>query len=269
MKPYYSEGGVVIYHGDNCETMAQLERESVHLVVTSPPYDNLREYGGHSWDFYGVAWHLKRMLANGGVIVWVVRDAVEEGSETLSSMSQAMHFKTLGLRVHDTMIYEKTGIPFPEQVRYNQQWEYAFVLSKGKPAAFNGLTEKTTWRSDKGYSTRQADGTLAQMKYATGKETRLRSNVWRYSTGFGLSTEDTCAHEHPAIFPDALARDHILSWCNPGDAVLDPFAGSGTTLVAAKLCGRSAIGIEINERYCEIAAKRLSQGILDFSGGAA
>lgn len=248
--------------GDNCEIMRSLPSESVDLVVTSPPYDDLRTYGGHSWDFYGVAWNLKRLLKPGGVLVWVVGDAVKDGSETLTTMSQAMHFRTLGLNVHDTMIYQKTGMPFPEKTRYNQTWESMFVLSKGKPKTFNGITEPTTWRSKKGYGTRQADGSIKQMEYEVGKETRLRGNVWKYSTGYGLTTEDKYAHEHPAMFPEALAQDHITSWSNPGEVILDPFAGSGTTIKAAKHLNRRFIGIEINPKYVELIKNRLAQDAL-------
>lgn len=249
--------------GDNAEVLSGFPPECVDLVVTSPPYDNLRTYGGHTWNFETLAAQLVRVLKPGGVIVWVVADATVNGSETLTSMRQAIHFRDVcGLSVHDTMIYQKTGQPFPEQTRYNQTWEYIFVLSKGKPKTFNGITEPTMWRSKKGYGTRQADGTIKQMEYETGKETKLRGNVWKYSTGYGLSTPDKYAHEHPAMFPESLAKDHISSWSNPGGVVLDPFAGSGTTCKAAKELERRYIGIEIEKRYCEIAAHRLSQSVL-------
>ena len=248
--------------GDNCELLGEMPRDCIDLVVTSPPYDDLRTYGGHSWDFYGVAWQLKRVLKPGGVLVWVVGDSVKDGSESLNSAAQAIHFRTLGLSVHDTMIYQKTGQPFPEQTRYNQTWEYIFVLSKGKPKTFNGITEPTTWRSKKGYGTRQADGSIKQMEYETGKETKLRGNVWKYSTGYGLSTPDKYAHEHPAMFPEKLAKDHIITWSNPGEIVLDPFNGSGTTTKAAKELGRLWIGMDVNPDYCKLAETRLLQDVL-------
>jgi len=250
--------------GDNCEVMRALPSESVDLVVTSPPYDDLRTYGGHSWDFYGVAWNLKRLLKPGGVIVWVVADQVEDGSETGTSLRQALHFQSIGLNLHDTMIYQKNGYPFPPTNRYYQQSEYMFVLSKGSPKTFNGLVQATKWRmeTDEVSTTRQADGSTKEMKYEKGKETRLRDNVWQVDTGFMRTTDDKSEYKHPAMFPEALARDHILSWSNEGDVVLDPFSGSGTTAKMAKHNGRRYIGIEVNPEYVELSEQRLLQGVL-------
>lgn len=250
--------------GDNCDVLGAFPRECIDLVVTSPPYDDLRTYGGHSWDFYGVAWQLKRVLKVGGVIVWVVADQVADGSETGTSLRQALHFQSIGLNLHDTMIYQKNSYPFPPTNRYYQQSEYMFVLSKGSPKTFNGLVQATKWRKDTDEisTTRQADGSTKEMKYEKGKETRLRDNVWQVDTGFMRTTDDKCAYKHPAMFPEALARDHILSWSNEGEIVLDPFSGSGTTAKMAKHNGRRFIGIEVNPEYVEIANKRLEQGVL-------
>ena len=250
--------------GDNCEVMRTLPSESIDLVVTSPPYDDLRTYGGHAWDFYGVAWNLKRLLKPGGVIVWVVADQVEDGSETGTSLRQALHFQSIGLNLHDTMIYQKNSYPFPPTNRYYQQSEYMFVLSKGSPKTFNGLVQATKWRkeTDEVSTTRQADGSTKEMKYEKGKETRLRDNVWQVDTGFMRTTDDKSAYKHPAMFPEALARDHILSWAKEGDIVLDPFSGSGTTAKMAKYNGRRFVGIEVNPEYVAISEKRLLQQVL-------
>ena len=106
-------------------------------------------------------------------------------------------------------------------------------------------------------TTRQADGTLKNHKYETGKATRNKGNVWRYGAGYMKSTTDKQAFEHPAMFPEALARDHILSWSNEGDIVLDCFTGSGTTLKMAKMLNRHYLGIEISPEYVTLAEKRL------------
>ena len=252
--------------GDNCEVMRQMPSESIDLVVTSPPYDDLRTYGGHSWDFYGVAWNLKRLLKPGGVIVWVVGDRVVDGSETLSSMAQAMHFKGIGLRLHDTMIYQKEIYLPKNDDRYEQAFEYSFVISKGKPKTFNAIMERCAKAGQKiaSCSQRQATGETSVL-HGEGKaykEEKPKPNVWSYRTGHNHSTKDAIAFQHPAMFPEPLARDHILSWSNEGDIVLDPFSGSGTTAKMAKHNGRRWIGIEVNPEYVEIANKRLEQGVL-------
>jgi DNA modification methylase len=250
-----------IIHDDNCTALRSFPDESIDLVVTSPPYDDLRTYGGLSWDFEGVAKELTRVLKKGGVIVWVVGDATVNGSETLSSMKQAIYFKEeCGLCLYDTMIWEKAS-RIPTEGRYYNVVEYMFVISKGKPKCLEfikdhrnvtaGARKQKDAVINKGANVKKSKGTLV-----TGEFSR-RSNIWRYPTG-GNGTD------HPAIFPEALAKDHIRSWSKEGDIVLDPFAGSGTTLKAAKELGRHYIGIEINEDYLPIIERRLAQEFLSF-----
>jgi DNA modification methylase len=251
--------------GDNCDVLGTLPRECIDLVVTSPPYDDLRTYGGHSWDFYGVAWQLKRVLKPGGVIVWVVNDKTEDGSETGSSFKQALHFREIGLRLHDSMVWEKTGGSLClNHNRYEPTSEFMFVLSSGKPNTFNGLRLpcKSFGRGYPGGNTRQGGDT--QRGHNTPRpisEDKLKGNVWGYDGNYNGS-KDKIAFNHPAPFPEALAADHIRSWSNEGDIVLDPFNGSGTTTKMARELGRRYIGIDVNEEYCQIARKRLEQQLL-------
>ena len=254
--------GVTLIHGDNCDVMGQLPKESIDLVVTSPPYDDLRTYGGHSWDFYGVAWQLKRVLKPGGVIVWVVADATKDGSESGSSADQAKHFRRLGLKQHDTMIWEKPNGPFPDPVRYFQAWEFMFVFSKGGPKTFSPLKKKNVTAGKTLGATYRRNGN-GDSVVSTSNEGKTRNPEGvRLNRWLVVNSDNS---EHPAVFPEALARDHILSWSNEGDVVLDPFNGSGTTTKMAKVLGRTAIGIEINEEYLPIAANRLRQGVLQFT----
>lgn len=243
-----------IFTGDNVAVLKTWPDACIDLVVTSPPYDNLRTYGGHTWDFAGVARELTRVLKPGGVIVWVVADATVKGSETLTSMRQAIHFKDVcGLNVHDTMIWEKTGSgAIGSQLCYGQNYEFAFVFAKGRPRAINlicdrenvvktGLVKVNGGIGDNGESVSQ--------RVIERKPFGKRTNIWR------INQQQNS--DHPAPFPLALARDHILSWSNEGDVVLDPFAGSGTTCLAAKELGRRYVGIEINAEYVEIINRRL------------
>ena len=247
-----------VFTADNVATLSTFPDACIDLVVTSPPYDNLRTYGGHAWDFEGVARELTRVLKPGGVIVWVVADATVNGSETLTSMRQAIHFKDVcGLRVHDTMIY-KTNKPPQNGNRYEPCWEYMFVFSKGAPAKWNAQREKTIapGASNKG-GMRSKNGEMKARTYnnRTG-ETKVRENIWYLPRSPHSDGKER--HGHPATYPMDLATLHILSWSNEGDVVLDPFAGSGTTCVAAKELGRRFLGIEINPAYVEICARRLA-----------
>lgn len=267
MKPYYQEAGITIYHGDAREVLPTLE--PVDLTVTSPPYDNLRQYGGHGFEFQPIAEGLYKATKTGGVLVWVVGDQTIDGSETGSSFRQCLAFKDIGFRIHDTMIYQKDGLSFPETNRYYPSFEYMFILTKGAPLTVHLLADRknTTAHTLKRSTQREADGSIRR-HHGFGQHVSpalsVRKNIWSYGVGFMKSAKDAYIFKHPAIFPEALASDHIQSWSNPGDTVLDPFMGSGTTLRAAKDLNRKAIGIEIEEKYCEIAAKRMSQSVLDF-----
>ena len=249
-----------IIPGNCIDSMQKLSDECVDLTVTSPPYDNLRDYKGYSFDFEDIAKELFRVTKEGGVVVWVVGDAVKEGSETGTSFRQALYFKDeIGFTLHDTMIYQKDGVPFPEINRYIQAFEYMFVLTKGAPKTFNPI--KVPTKGYKGHTprkTRQADGSFVRMKGEVGvKDDRFKHNIWKYGVGLYKTTSDKFAFEHPATFPEGLARDHILSWTNKGDLVLDPMCGSGTTCKMAKMYNRNFIGMDISEEYCKIARRRV------------
>lgn len=253
--------------GDNVETMQAFPDGCIDLVVTSPPYDNLRAYGGHSWDFEGVAQQLWRVIKPGGVVVWVVNDKTEDGDETGSSFRQALRFKEIGFRLHDTMIWHRVAA-FPESTRYHPAFEYMFIFSKGQPATFNCIADRETSTGGTGGFSRmerQPDGTIRRpSRVWTRSDTAARLNIWKINAGSGQSAEENFAFKHPAIFPEELARDHIQSWSNENDIVLDPFSGSGTTAKMARLMGRRHIGIEVNPEYCEISRKRLAQQLLNF-----
>jgi site-specific DNA-methyltransferase (adenine-specific) len=252
--------------GDNVATMQTFPDDCIDLVVTSPPYDNLRTYGGHSWDFEGVAQQLWRIIKPGGVVIWVVADATVDGSETGTSFRQALRFKEIGFRLHDTMIYKKAGSsPNIHHPRYSHCFEFMFVLTKGAPFVFH--PHKKRKNSTAGVLRRpatkmQRNGKLRSFNVPTVEtpQESVECNIWEYLVGGAACCEGVGGH--PAYFPEALARDHILSWSNEGDIVLDPFSGSGTTAKMAKHNGRQWIGIEVNPEYCEIAEKRLAQGVL-------
>jgi DNA modification methylase len=256
-----------IYQFDCIEGMKLLPDNCIDLTVTSPPYDNLRTYNGYSFDFENVAKQLYRITKDGGIVVWIVGDAYDKkGSETLTSFKQALYFKEIGFNVHDTMIYQKNSYPFPPSNRYYQQFEYMFVLSKGKPKTANLLRQETKWRKNTNEvsTTRQKDGTTKEMKYEKGKKDRIRDNVWLFNTGYMRTTKDKFAYEHPAMFPEQLAEDHIISWSNEGGVVFDPFMGSGTTAKMAQINNRKFLGFELSSDYIEIANVRLESINEDF-----
>lgn len=251
--------------GDCYNEMFWIADNSINLTVTSPPYDSLRRYANLPFEkFQKIARELFRITALGGVVVWVVGDAVVKGSETGTSFRQALAFKDIGFLLHDTMIYQKSGFSFPMNTRYHQIFEYMFVLSKGSPKTFNPIKDRPNAEAGRRLrgAERQPDGSLKPLsesdKAKRVTDYGMRRNVWLYSTGAGNMAEagfsDTT---HPAVFPLKLAEDHVTSWSNPGDTVLDPFMGSGTVGVACKRLGRHFIGIEREEEYYAIAKARI------------
>lgn len=258
----------IIHNMDCLEGMKKLLlSNSIDLTVTSPPYGKLRAYGGYKFDFKPIAQQLYRVTKPRGVVVWVVGDETIDGSESGMSFRQALYFKEIGFNLHDTMFYEKAGFSNPSNNRYHQVIEYMFVLSKGKIKTFNPIRDRIIkWDSWGKNTSRQKDGTLklkkGQRKSRVG-EYGMRFNIWRYATGAGMSTRDGIAYQHPAIMPEKLAEDHILSWSNEGEIVQDPMCGSGTTLKMAIKNHRHYIGFDINAKYVEIAKKRVAAVQLD------
>jgi DNA modification methylase len=233
---------------ENClDTMSRLPDNFIDLTVTSPPYDNLREYNGYSFDFESIARELLRITQPDGILVWVVGDATIDGSESGTSFSQALYFKEIGFKLHDTMIYEKNSPAYPARRdgnRYTQIFEYMFVFAKGKVAKNRLICDKPNkWAGYKDFS--------GKLKKPV-PDFSPRNNIWKYTTSFnGVS--------HPAPFPEGLAHDHILSWSNEGDLVYDPFMGSGTTAYVAKKLNRNYLGSEISQEYCQLIEERLSK----------
>lgn len=259
-------------HSDFVSQAQIIPDNSIDLTVTSPPYDDIRNYNKQvktkkgdkfSFDFDGIVNQLYRVTKDGGVVVWVVNDQVKNGGETANSFRQALRFIEKGFTLYDTMIYMKNGAPFPEKTRYSQVFEYMFVFSKGSPKTVNILKDKKNkWAGHTNFGKRvmrTKDGELKEMPKFEISEYGNRYNVWTYSTGKNYSTKDDFAFEHPAIFPEELAEDHILSWSNEGDIVLDPMVGSGTTSKMAKLNNRNFIGFDVNQDYILIANRRVDQ----------
>lgn len=246
-----------IYRSDCIEFMKSMDENSIDLTVTSPPYDELRDYKGYSFDFENIAKQLFRVTKKGGIVVWVVGDKIKKGNKTLTSFKQALYFQQVGFNVHDVMIYRKKNTPFMRSNAYTNCFEFMFVLSKDSPKTFTPLKVKTV---------RQGKEMLPFNKGADGvnkkimgelKPEKTMTNIWDYAVGFGGSTSDRLAFDHPAIFPEKLAEDHILSWSKEGDIVFDPMCGSGTTCKMAKKNNRHYIGCDISEDYVKLAKKRL------------
>lgn len=261
MIPYINSENYQIYNCDTLDYLTSQPADSIKFVITSPPYDNLRNYKGYSFEFEKIASELVRCLQPGGVIIWNVADATVNGSETGTSMRQALYFMDQGLRLHDTMIYEKRN-PMPaskSSKRYHQAWEYVFCFSNGVPKTFNPILVKAKFGNLK--ANMKHRGQEGEIKYTQTKRneyTKVR-NIFAYNIGGGHSTTDKEAYGHPALMPEKLAEDQILTWTDPGDTVFDPFNGAGTSGKMAVAHGRKFIGTEMSTEYCDLANLRISR----------
>ena len=245
--------------GDSAELLKTLPSESVDFVLTSPPYDNLRSYNGYSFDFETIAKELYRVLKVGGSMVWVVGDATINGTETGTSFKQALYFKEIGFCLYDTMIYQKVNyVPLTHR-RYEQAFEYMFVLTNGKPKTFNpivipcknaGKLESYGLERRRSIDVKQAMRSPEGTTYKATKETKIHPNLFPYTLGKSRTG-------HPAPFPCELAHDMVYSWSNEGDVVLDPFMGSGTTALECVKLHRHFLGFEISEEYVKMANDRV------------
>jgi len=256
-------------HGDCLEKMKDIPDGSVDMVLTSPPYDNLRSYNGNNKLWNKTVWkniikELYRVVNDGGVVVWVVGDKTINGNETGTSFEQALYFKSVGFNLNDTMIFEKQNpLPTDKRYRYCDCFEYMFVFSKNRNKTFNPLLEKTTTkRTYKSSWGRKNDKLISSVgKTRTTKDFKVKKNIFSYAISKGGATKNNNAFKHPAIFPEKLASDHIISWSNEGDTILDPFMGSGTTGVACVNLNRSFIGIEQDENYYNLGVNRINEHI--------
>lgn len=247
-------------YNENClNTMSRMQDDFVDLVITSPPYDNLRDYNGYSFNFEPVAQELFRILKQGGVVVWIINDMTIKGSRTLTSFKQALYFKEIGFNIHDIMIWDKGCFTATGSlaVRYAPNYEFMFILSKGRPKTFNPILDRPNKSVGKKLSgtIRLPNGSMRRMSNI-GKSYRefgQRFAIWDIGNVKGNKAGD-----HPAPFPEQLVHDHIISWSNDFDLVYDPFGGSGTTAVAAIKTNRNFILSEISDQYCKMAEERLS-----------
>lgn len=242
---------------DSVEYMKlQLSADCIDLTVTSPPYDDLRNYKGYRFDAEAMLTALFRITKPGGVVVWVVGDKIN-GGRSLSSFNHALVAREAGFQVHDVMIYQKKNTPFMRSNAYTNCYEFMFIFSKGAPKTFNPIKVPTKRHGVEMAVHNKGPDAINRKTPVILKKMKTKTNIWPYAVGLGGSTRDKIAFDHPAIFPEALAQDHILSWSNEGDIVFDPMCGSGTTCKMAALNNRKWLGVDISKEYINIARERV------------
>ena len=245
-------------HCENCTSFMQgIDKESVDMIITSPPYDNMRKYKGFEFDFEAVSQGMWNVIKPGGVCCWVVTDQIINGSKSLTSFHQAIHFRKIGFNIHEIIIFEKSACNFPGKIRYSDIFEFIFVLSKGRPKTFNPIQIDCKYPRMKRRTQIRRENKPIKYKTLSYGDKRIRDNIWKYAISLYGATKDRMAFKHPAVFPEKLASDCIESWSNEGDLVMDPMCGSGTVPKMAKLMKRNWIGVDISQEYIDLANQRI------------
>ena len=250
-----SEDGKFIV-GDAVGILRSWAGDCIDLTVTSPPYDTLRDYNGYQFDPKSMLSAILNVTKPGGVCVWVVGEKIN-GGRSLTSFEHAFIGRDVGWTVHDVMIYQKKNTPFMRSNGYTNCYELMIVFSNGKPRTFNPIMEPTKRNGWETAVHNKGPDAVNRKRPVKLKKQKVRTNIWQYAVGLGGTTTDKVAFEHPAVFPERLAEDHILSWSEPGDMVLDPMCGSGTTCKMAAIHKRNWIGIDVSEDYIDIARQRI------------
>lgn len=251
----------MIINSDCIEAMRKMGNCSIDLIVTSPPYDEIRDYNGYTMNIHGVCYESYRLLKDGGMLCMVINDSTKEYGKSCTTYRVILDcVDNIGFKLFENVIYAKDGRPGAWwNKRFRVDHEYILMFLKGKkpkyfdkehlkvPAIHAGKMARGTQRL--------TNGNMVLIKDNIVKDKKCRGTIWKYVTS--KSDGDKIKLKHPATFPDKLAEDLILCFSDEGDVILDPFCGSGTTIVMAKRNNRKYIGIEISKEYCEISQERL------------
>jgi site-specific DNA-methyltransferase (adenine-specific) len=266
MKPYYEHAGITIYHGDCREILPTLPK--VDLIFTSPPYTDQRNYHGgfpqekSAWCLWLFSILIECLTKSPSAIL-NIGDRRREGVREWDSSDFAAFCKGKSIPLWERFVWLKDPAgPNGSEVQPDDPIE--FVLWYGKPSfQTNNVRRKYSQATIARYTTMPSE------RYEKNGIKKRKSAETVHPIGArpstviitpALPTKEHCGH--PAQFPIHLPDWFIRAGSVAGDTILDPFMGSGTTLRAAKDLGRKAIGIDIEEKYCEIAARRLQQEVL-------
>jgi len=251
---------------DNVSLLKTLPDECIDLVVTSPPYDELRDYNGYILDLHGLGEQLLRVLKDGGICVMVIQDSTKDFAKSLTSFRTIVDWcDNIGFRLFECNIYNRQGTEGAWwKQRFRVDHEYMPIFLKGKrPQYF----DKENLKIPSKHANKVMTGANIRTKNGKTGSRKVKINPTK-CPGTVMTFGNTCGGEsklkskHPAVFPNMLAYDMIECFCPPDGIVLDPFNGSGTTTLAAKSLGRNYIGIDVSDEYNKIAELRLETEII-------
>ena len=251
---------------DNITYLKTLPDECIDFVITSPPYDALRDYNGYKLDLHGLGVELLRVLKDGGICVMVIQDSTRDFAKSLTSFRTIVDWcDNIGFRLFECNIYNRQGTEGAWwKKRFRVDHEYMPIFLKGKrPQYFDKenikIPSKHGGKIMTGANIRTKNGQTGSRKVKINP-TKCPGTVMTFGNTCG--GESKLKSKHPAVFPNMLAYDMIECFCPEDGTVLDPFNGSGTTTLAAKCLGRNYIGIDVSEEYNKIARERLETEII-------
>jgi len=244
MKPYYQHDGITIYHGDARDILPELE--PVDLVLTDPPYGVTQ----NDWDSFDVC-EMWALLKNARPTTVVMTAQQPFTTDCINAARDWFKWADVWHKTQARGHLNAHVMPLREH-------EDVLVFAEAK-ATFNPvMSKKPKWNVRPVTPRTKQTGNYGNHGLDSERTASVNESFPRSVMQFANSQDG----HHPTQKPLALFRLLVSQYSNASDTILDPFMGSGTTLVAAKLEGREAIGIELEERYCEIAANRLRQGVL-------
>jgi site-specific DNA-methyltransferase (adenine-specific) len=252
----------ILVTSDNIEYLKTLPDNCVDLVVTSPPYDDLRDYHGYTLNLHQVGEQIHRVLKDGGICALVIQDSTKNFGKSLTSFRTIVDWcDSFGFKLFETVIYNRQGVEGAWwKKRFRVDHEYLPIFLKGeRPQYFNKeglkIPSKHGGKTMVGAAVRKKDGSQAESRSVYINPLKCPGTVMNFGNSCGDGSK--LKHQHPAVFPDKLAFDMINCFCPEGGLVLDPFSGSGTSCVMAKKSHRHYIGIDISKEYNELASQRL------------
>ena len=261
-----------VLQGDCLDVLRQkIPPQSVDLIFTSPPYADQRKniYGGIHPDDY-VEWFLPRAeamrncLKPTGSFVLNIKEKAMNGERHPYVLELILALREQGwLWVEEYVWHKKNAVPGKWTNRFRDSWERLLQFTTSKKFKMNQdavMVPAGDWREAR--LTNMSDNDRVRVPSATGSGFGRRianweDRDWAYPTNV-LHMAAECGHKnHPAVFPASLPDWFIRLFTDPLDVVLDPFAGSGTTLMAAQQLGRASIGVEVRPDYCQTIEERI------------
>lgn len=252
-----------VYCIDCIEGMKNIPDNSIDCVIFSPPYDQIRKYYGFSLDLHKTGEQLFRVIKEGGIVGMIIQDQTKNFGKSLTSFRTIVDWcDNIGFKLFECVIYKKHGGEGAWWTkRFRVDHEYIPIFLKGeRPQYFNKeplkIPSKHAGKTMTGGATRLTSGKTLKARKIKINDLKCRGTLWDYTVcGDGSKLK----HQHPATFPNKLPYDFIQCFCPLDGIVLDPFVGSGTSILSAIKLNRKWLAFDISQEYCDLTKLRIEK----------